>query len=161
MTDRESPSTVPRPARTTWLAWLPALFWMALIFIGSTNLLSGNNTSRFLGPLIRWFVPDISEEGLRATQAVVRKCGHLAEYAILAVLYLRALNKSSGRCTGHPRSFWVALVLAALYAASDELHQGWESNRDGRVTDVFIDTFGAALGLGAVWLFQQRRRRRE
>lgn len=161
MTQGPSPSIVPRTNRTAWAAWLPALLWMALIFIGSTNLLSGNNTSRFLGPLIRWFVPGISEEGLRTTQALVRKCGHLAEYAILAVLYLRALRKTSEKSAATPRSFWVALVLAALYAASDELHQGWESNRDGRVTDVFIDTFGAALGLGAVWLIEQRRRRRE
>src|ERR1043165_4687728 len=88
--------------------WLPVLAWMIFIFVGSTDLLSAEHTSRFIGPFLRWFSPDISDATIGSIQLIVRKCGHLTEYAILAALLCRALRQSTA---------WIAFLIAALYAA--------------------------------------------
>jgi VanZ family protein len=138
-------------------AWLPAVLWMAAIFVGSTDVLSSEHTSRFIGPLLRWLKPDISEPAVNAIQFAVRKCGHLSEYAVLAVLFRRALHLSASvplEPWNWKNAFW-ALALSALYAASDEFHQSFVATRYASILDVGIDSAGAALGLGCFWLLPQ------
>jgi VanZ like family len=77
--------------------------------------------------------------GLGGWDLVLRKLGHATEYAILAVLLLRA--------TGSAR---LAVSLAGGYAITDEVHQTLVSGRHGTPLDVAIDTVGAALGV-LVW----------
>jgi VanZ family protein len=151
------------PFRKTLRAWAPALLWMLAIYIGSTDVLSSQHTSRFLGPLLRWLVPGISDDGVRAAQFLVRKCGHLTEYALLAALFCRALS-----LTLRPiATLWTwrtaagAFALAAAYAITDEIHQGLVASRYGSGLDVLIDSVGAALGLGAIWFWQTYHSRRE
>src|SRR5207244_9407479 len=72
--------------------WMPAIVWMAIIFLGSTDMLSAEHTSRFLVPFLRWIDPQISLAALNAIQLGIRKLGHLTEYAILAMLLCRALR---------------------------------------------------------------------
>jgi VanZ family protein len=50
-----------------------------------------------------------------------------------------------------------ALGIAVLYAATDEFHQNFVPNRTGSLKDVGIDTAGALLGLGIVWLCYRTR----
>src|SRR5438046_10764390 len=69
---------------------LPLLIWLCVIFVGSTDLMSAEQTSRFLVPFLRWLKPDISTEALAQVHFFVRKLGHISEYAILAVLVWRA-----------------------------------------------------------------------
>ena len=69
--------------------WMPAIVWMALIFIGSTDMLSAEHTSRFLAPFLRWLDPQITWATLNAVQTIIRKLGHVTEYAILAALLWR------------------------------------------------------------------------
>jgi VanZ family protein len=135
------------------LAWLPALLWMAVIFGASTDLLSGARTSRFIGPVLRWFQPDLSDQAIRRVQLVVRKGAHVAEYAIFSILLYRALRRSRREEVEITRDGWCracafgAVLIATLYAASDEWHQSLVPSRDGTVHDVIIDSAGAALGL--------------
>src|SRR5437762_14140264 len=70
--------------------WLPLLVWLGVIFFGSTDLMSAEHTSRFIVPFLRWLKPDISPETLASIHFIVRKCAHLSEYAVLALLLLRA-----------------------------------------------------------------------
>jgi 4-hydroxybenzoate polyprenyltransferase/VanZ family protein len=125
-------------------SWLPVLVWMLFIFIGSTDLLSAEHTSRFIGPFLRWFVPDISGATVSSIQLVVRKCAHLTEYAILAVLLWRAFKQNRH---GVWRAAGMALFVAALYASLDEFHQSYIASRTGSPWDVLIDCGGAVLGL--------------
>ena len=74
--------------------WLPALAWMALIYAGSTDLLSSARTAPFIVTLLRWLKPDLSNGALALAVGVIRKGGHLTEYAILAGLALAAVNRS-------------------------------------------------------------------
>ena len=124
--------------------WLPVLLWMIFIFVGSTDLLSAEHTSRFIGPFLRWFALDIAEATIAAVQLVVRKCAHLTEYAILGALLCRALRlgHSNLRHAGV-----LAFVIAAAYAALDEFHQSFIPSRTGAAQDVAIDCAGALTGL--------------
>lgn len=140
--------------------WLPVVLWMGLIFGGSTDFLSTRNTSRFLVPLLRWLKPDIGAAAIDAIQTVVRKGGHLTEYAVLSVLLWRALSKPRGAAPSrrHWRCVAMAVGLASLYAVSDEFHQSFYSSRQASGWDVLIDSVGAAIGLGLVWLYYRWRR---
>src|SRR6516225_8921231 len=77
--------------------WLPVLLWLGLIFIGSTDLLSAEHTSRVIGPILRWFNPDIPAETIARVQFFVRKTAHLSEYAILGMLLWRRFGNLRNR----------------------------------------------------------------
>ena len=138
--------------------WVPVLLWLALIFSASGDKSSGRHSSRIIAPIVRWLVPNISQKNLDTVVYSVRKAAHVTEYAILALLLWRALYKPGrSRSDGTPLSWrWrpavIAFVLATLYAITDEFHQTFVPTRTGQTMDVFIDAFGAALGLLAVWL---------
>lgn len=139
----------------------PAVLWMTLIFVGSTDLLSSGHTSGFLGPFFRWLVPAISDVTVDRLQFVIRKCGHATEYGILASLVWMALNAgSSGTVRPWPQRLAVwSWIWTTLYAASDEWHQSFVPTRQGQVSDVVIDSLGALLGLFLVWAMGKIRRR--
>ena len=122
---------------------------MSLIFGASTGIMSSDRTSRYIGPFLRWFHPDISEASVKRIQQVIRKCGHVTEYALLALLLYRAVRRTLERSPANwcRRSAAWALGLAFLYAASDEWHQSFVPSRGSSFHDVLIDTAGAALGL--------------
>jgi VanZ family protein len=133
--------------------WLPAIAWMIFIFIGSTDLLSAEHTSRFIGPFLRWFTPDVSSATVASVQLVVRKCAHVTEYAILAAILFRAFRQSQPRL-GLVLSFFIA----AVYAALDEFHQSFVTSRTASPWDVTIDCIGALAGLAIYWTVTRNRK---
>ena len=147
-----------QPATTAWLkAYLPVVIWMAVIFIVSTEIGSTRNTSRIIGPILRWFKPDVSAETVKVVETVVRKTGHLSEYAVLALLVRRGRRISRGGRGWIWREFWIAIACAAAYACTDEFHQLFVSSRQASIFDVMIDTCGAAAGLLLLRWFGRRR----
>lgn len=133
---------------------------MGLIFIGSGDALSNQRSSRFLGPLIHWLLPWMSPAGVDAAVFYLRKTAHLTEYGLLALLLWRALRQP---IRNDPRPWsWslarLAVLLAAVYAASDEFHQSFVPAREGRVHDVVIDTTGAMAALLLLWLIGRWRK---
>jgi len=130
--------------RSSLKFWLPVIGWMIFIFIGSTDLMSAAHTSRFIGPFLRWFAPTISDLTIGSVQLVVRKCGHLTEYAILAALLCRALRQR------FPRFLTAAIlgfVVSGVFAGLDEFHQSFVASRTGTPWDVAIDCLGAFAGV--------------
>jgi VanZ family protein len=77
--------------------------------------------------------------GLGTWDLILRKGAHTTEYAVLAVLLVRAIGREAP-----------ALALGILYAASDELHQAFVRGRHASPIDVAIDTVGLLIGL-LVW----------
>ena len=141
--------------------WLPVLVWMALIYTASGDKRSMQHSSRFIEPVIRWLFPHLADDTVQFMVFLVRKAAHVTEYALLALLLWRALRKPVRR---DPRPWqWsqagFALLCAALYASSDEIHQLFVPHREGRIQDVMIDTSGAALGLLALWLLGKCRKK--
>jgi hypothetical protein len=127
---------------------------MLVIFGASTDLGSAAHTSRFLVPFLFWINPHVSFETIVAVQFAVRKAAHVTEYAVLALLLLRAIrNRTRNAFT---REAVIVLLGAALYAATDEFHQSFVSSRTASPIDVMIDWCGAALGVAAYSLFKLR-----
>jgi VanZ family protein len=111
--------------------WLPPLLLMAVIFGASAQ-------------------PSL-DSGLGAADLVGRKLVHFAEYALLTVLWWRVFARGS-----EPgRSAVAALVVASLYALTDEYHQSFVEGRHASPLDWGIDTAGASL---AAWKLRSRRR---
>lgn len=133
-----------------WLAWFrswgPALLWMGGIFVLSAQ------------PTLPGF-PNPWKDLL------LKKGGHATAYAVLALLYWRALMLAGrSRRAAAPvapdrwrrTALWLAWGLALLYAATDEWHQAYVPGRHARVTDWLIDALGAGLALLAAWRWGQR-----
>jgi VanZ family protein len=140
--------------------WLPALIWMALIFSASSDTNSFEHSSRIIVPLLRWLFPQMPDDTRYLIVLLVRKCAHLTEYAVFALLLWRALRKPM---KNDPRPWlWrearLALLIVALYAASDEFHQSFVPTRTALVSDVFVDTAGGAASLLALWIIGRWRK---
>src|SRR3954462_10059121 len=125
---------------------------MVGIFSASSDHASFAHTSRFIGPLVQWLFPHISESGLHAVILGVRKCAHVTEYAILAALCWRALRRSGNADVWEWKVALKTLLLVVVYAATDEFHQKFVPSREASVLDVLIDSGGGALGLLFVWI---------
>jgi VanZ family protein len=108
--------------------WAPAIILMAVIFVASST--PGN---------------DIPGFGIWDT--IVKKGAHMTGYALLAVSYLYALANS--RKTNR-LILLLAILLAGLFAATDEFHQSFTPGRNPSVADVGIDAVGAVIG-ALIW----------
>lgn len=108
--------TASRRARVQ--AWALAIAWMAMIFV-----LSSQPSLPDLGP------------NLTELQDIA---GHFVAYAGLAFWLARALRRTPG--VRHPLAW--AVVLAMLYALSDELHQAFVPNRHADPFDILVDFLG-------------------
>jgi VanZ family protein len=82
---------------------------------------------------------------------VLRKLAHFSEYALLTALWWRALRTRFA----DRRALIAAVVIAIVYAATDELHQTLVEGRVGAVHDVLIDAAGACAA--AVMIARRRR----
>jgi len=170
--------------RTFIKYWVPVLLWLAVIFSASADKSSGQRSSRIIAPIVRFLVPNISQKNLDTIVHSVRKTAHMTEYAVLALLLFRALAKVGRGVPAEPsavpvgrsvevgrsvlaepppsfplRAGAIAFALSALYAMTDEFHQTFVPSREGQITDVIIDSFGAAAGLCALWLVGRWRKR--
>jgi VanZ family protein len=134
---------------------------MGVIFGMSTKAGAPNNTSRIIGPIVRWLVPGISDEALGRVVLGVRKTAHVTEYALLAALCWRARRQPvRGDLRPWRRTDAAfALAMAAVFAASDEWHQSFVPSRQGSGWDVLLDSCGAVLGLLVLWRLGRWRKR--
>lgn len=141
--------------RRVWLAWIPAILMMFIIFRFSSE--NGTQSSSLSGSLTETVVEAvINGSGLSVTSAEaariieiihtpIRKLGHLTEYALFGMTVSFALvichHQKGKMLLGLSEAFCVS------YAATDELHQLFVPERSGMVTDVVIDAIGALAGI--------------
>jgi VanZ family protein len=133
---------------------------MGVIFTASADSHSYQHSSTLFEPLIRWLFPHLPAAEVEQLHHYFRKCGHLSEYAILALLVWRAIHRPA---KGEVRPWkWdeagLALAIVFTYAASDEFHQIFVPTRTPLISDVTIDTTGGALALAAWWLIRGKLR---
>ncbi len=110
--------------------WIPSLLIMAVIFTLSS--LPASNLP-FFGEL----------------DVLFKKSGHAIGYALLGLAYYYALPPRLA--SGY--RWLVALMMALLFALSDEYHQSFVSGRTSSLRDVAIDGLGAASALTVAALY--------
>jgi VanZ family protein len=140
-----SVSKCMRSGLRTFFRWAPVMMWMVVIFSASSDTQSWQHSSRIVGPLVHWLMPHLTEHQFESVVLFVRKCAHMTEYAILALLIYSALTVFP-RLEARKKVWW-CVVLVILYAASDEFHQSFVPTREASVIDVLVDTSGAAGAL--------------
>src|SRR6266550_7182440 len=109
--------------------WLALPIWLSVIFVGSTNLMSAEHTSRFVVPFLLWLKPGMSPQTIWVTLVAVRKCAHVIEYAVLALLLWRALRNTPVLGAKMLLASGAVMLSCALFAASDEFHQTFVKSR--------------------------------
>lgn len=110
--------------RYSLLRWLPAVVLMFIIFTFSS-------------------LPATRIPFFGAIDVLVKKSGHAIGYALLGLAYYYALPPS--RSAGF--RWLIALLMAVLFALSDEYHQSFVDGRTSSLRDVAIDTAGAGLSI--------------
>lgn len=138
------------------------LAWMLLIAWLSTDAGSSVHTRSWVAGLLARFAPRLADgafqTALEDVDYTVRKIAHLSEYGVLAWLALCAL---AGRVSGATRRSIVgALMVAVVWAITDEIHQLYVPGRTGCVKDVLFDTVGAIVGLAVSLAIAKRLRSR-
>src|SRR5215510_5261154 len=139
--------------------WAPPIIWMSVIFWFSTDLFSGDNTGSLLWKVVSFIYPGATRELFDSIHFYVRKAGHLTEYAVLALLLIRAF-RSGAQARWRPRWALSSVLFAFLYASLDEYHQTFTRRRTGSVYDILIDTSGALTALVLLWLFGRKIEKR-
>ncbi|HDS00823.1 MAG TPA: teicoplanin resistance protein VanZ [candidate division Zixibacteria bacterium] len=117
---------------------LPALLYMALIFYISSL--------RSISP------PSI---GL----GIEDKIYHFGEYALLSLfLYVALLSyrHKSIQSSIHI----IAVVIACIFAGTDELHQYFVPGRESTVGDLIADCLGAITAQAVIWYYLKLRRQK-
>ena len=106
-----------------WLAYLPVIFWMGVIFYLSNQ-------------------PGVGGNSYNLIVYTERKIAHVGEYFILTLLLVRCGWLKNLRPA---RIIFSAMFVALLYAATDEWHQLYIPGREGKLTDVGIDFVGIVI----------------
>jgi VanZ family protein len=113
-----------------------------VIFLLSSPNGSAANTSLIIGPLLHFFVPNISGETEEFVHMLIRKSAHFTEYGILALLGIRAFTASNG--IAYKMRWVLPLAIVAVVASLDEFNQSFEPSRTSSPWDVLLDITGGA-----------------
>lgn len=136
------------PPLLLWLC-LTAFSALATFYFSSQNREASSSLS--MG-ILSWLLsrfPFLSAHfPLGQLHNFIRKLAHFTLYFILGC-GLSGLYTYQDRVPRTP----AVIATAALYAALDEFHQHFILGRGPQLSDVLLDTCGAACGCGAVSLF--------
>ena len=146
-------------------SWTAVVIWMAVIFLLSAQ--TANQSGKLSGGIVRWLVAlfyrgfnafsvERQNEILSVWSLVIRKGAHFSEYAVLAILLSNAFRLME-------KQTWVLpVVISALYAVTDEIHQYFVPGRACRLLDMGMDTCGAIFGtaLFALGIYLWNRRKK-
>ncbi|MBR2786198.1 MAG: VanZ family protein [Clostridia bacterium] len=84
----------------------------------------------------------------------VRKTAHFTVYTMLGTLLYLCAKTFEGK---EKNKILISIILACLYACTDEIHQLFVSGRSGEIRDVLIDTTGATFGIVIVYVISKIR----
>ena len=133
-----------------------AIVWMIVIFLMSSQPgeassdLSGSFSYMLVDTFEEVFSLEWEEDRIvMVAQEIdypLRKVAHMCEFGILAVLLFGAFGQYQ-KVQSTKLRYGMAVLVSALYAATDEWHQVYVPLRKGCFTDVLIDAAGAVLAL--------------
>ncbi len=129
------------------LIFILLILWMIIIFyfshqpVNESSQLSEGISKPIVEKLESIIKTDIVEEKF---DYLIRKIAHFTEYMILGILMYIASSKNN--IPRNKKVLW-CILLCALYAITDEVHQAFVPGRAPRVFDVLIDTAGSITGI--------------
>lgn len=151
-----------RNSRRRIIVWIILAIMVAgliTFFSSQMGSESSNLSVAFTRRVMDATVGDYSGQMLRHYNGIVRKLAHFALYFVLGVCLtevLRLQNKMPQMPT--------AVLIGAVFASLDELHQRFVQGRTPLFSDVLLDTLGVLAGSLIVMGFaviRRRKRRRE
>ena len=141
-----------------------AVMVMIFCFSAQTGEESGAMSGRLTTWVLNLVVPNFEnlafekQESIRsAVGFAVRKLAHFSEYALLGLSLMLHIVQVQKKITVRLPLLW-AWGVGALYAASDEFHQGFVAGRGPSIVDVMIDSLGVIAGvLLMCWMLHRCR----
>jgi VanZ family protein len=144
-----------------WKQWVPALIWIAIITIESTDLLSSEHTSNLLYAFATSVLGPVSPLVFELWHQLLRKAGHFVGFFVLSYLLFRAWRATLPlRGTGPWSLPWarVSLLTSMMVATLDEWHQSTIPSRTGNFPDVLLDSGAALVAQIVLWLLLRNRK---
>lgn len=127
----------------------------AAVWFSSQGSAASNGLSKgILYQLMNFFGIEITDESVKLGNFLLRKAAHLTVYFCLGLGLCGAFHWQKRVPAWLP-----ALVLGAVFAATDEFHQLF-TGRTAMVKDVVLDSCGVALGCGVSYLLGRLWRKR-
>jgi len=142
---------------TVLLYWIPAVAWMGMVLLASTDTFSAANTGEILRIVLTWIFGPVDTSTFNLVHFLVRKSAHFTEYGILSALWFRALRV-------HLTSLWrirwalVGIVVSLSVAILDEWHQSFVPSRGSSVHDVLLDLTAAIFAQFLIWYVLRHRK---
>ena len=146
--------------------FIATIIWMVVIFIFSHQ--TGTTSQSFSGGITEAIVKIIMDDFeslsaseqlkiLETTNFIIRKGAHFTEYGILGMFtiltLLTYLYKDTTRYIKYKTKKLLltnsvfSIIISALYAVSDEIHQSFTADRSPAILDVVIDSSGALCAI--------------
>ena len=111
----------------------------------SSDVGSAEHTEHWLVPVLRLIASWATPTQVEAMHGLVRKGGHLTEYAVLASLWYRAFAR--GRHLTSRSAASIAFAISLVWAIVDETRQSFVPSRTASARDVALDGVGASLAM--------------
>jgi VanZ family protein len=157
-----------RKGQILLLSWLGVIIWMGIIYWSSSrpselsSADSGHITEAIISLLDRVGITGSLNSKDASLTLLVRKLGHFFGYLILTLLLINVLIRTSyaktGKYAAYSKLAIAAVIIAVIFAISDEIHQSFVPGRSMRISDVGIDASAAfAASLLYMRLFIRRR----
>lgn len=127
--------------------WMSMIFWFSAAPAEEStdmSLSAGSVVARILNPDFNKLTESEQKAFVEKIEHPVRKSAHAGEYALLGILFMGSLGAYG--IDGRRRAI-AAWICTTAYAATDELHQLFVAGRSCQVSDVVLDSTGAAAGI--------------
>ena len=133
---------------------LASLGCMTVIFYMSHK--PAVESAEMSGFIVEWLLAHgVGSKAADSLDFAVRKCAHMAEFFILTYCLSFLFIYIKKNCYMGIRI--LAIITAVIYAISDEIHQLFVPGREGKVSDVLIDSIGTVIAFGVITLYLKWR----
>ena len=147
-------------------SWIPAIVMAIAIFMfsGQVGSESSGGSERIAHVLVSVVnevsgtILSVEDEAqlVEDMQYPIRKCAHMIEYMVLALLICVGLYAWNAR---DKRLILFEFLIAFAYACTDEFHQLFVSGRAGQLRDVMIDSVGIFVAVAITYIVVLKNRR--
>lgn len=132
-----------------YLTYTFLILWIGIIFAFSSQVATDSRRlSRGVTVKIVEVIKKVrpkTEINVYLFNRKIRKLAHFLNYMILGIIITLVLKKKE---LGNKKIFLFSLLFCILIASLDEYYQSFIPGRGARLKDVFIDSFGALVGVG-------------